>query len=102
MLECFRSRAATHVTPIKHIALAAASRNTWLVKRTDAVLVLYATPGSETERMAVELGKPLATLAHPAKRRLIDLGAYTTSATDPLLSTPEWWSPSGKAGSCVR
>lgn len=70
-------------------------RNTWLVERADAVLILHATPGGETERvarLAIESGKPLATLDHPANQHLIDLGAYPTSASDPLLTTPERWS----------
>jgi len=69
-------------------------RNTWMVERADAVLILHATPGGETERMAkltVELGKPLATLDHPANQHLIDLGAYPTSASDPLLGQPNRW-----------
>ncbi len=69
-------------------------RNTWLVERADAVLILHATPGGETERMArlaVERGKPLATLDLPANQHLIDLGAYPTSASDPLLTKLQAW-----------
>lgn len=75
-------------------------RNTWMVERADAVLILHATPGGETERMAtlaVELGKPLATLDHPANRHLIDLGAYPTSANDPLLAHSDRWPVPGRS-----
>lgn len=66
------------------------------MERADAVLILHATSGGETERMArlaVEQGKPLATLDHPANQRLIDFGAYPASANDPLLTTPAMWKP---------
>src|SRR5665811_613823 len=69
-------------------------RNTGMVERADAVLILHATPGGETERMAklaVNLGKPLATLDHPANQHLVDFGAYPTSASDPLLGQPNRW-----------
>lgn len=72
-------------------------RNTWMVERAAAVLILHATPGGETERMAklaVELGKPLATLDHPANQHLINLGAYPTSASDPLLGQSDRWTTS--------
>lgn len=55
-----------------------ARRNDWLLERADEVLLLYASPGGETERLvqaALERGMPVSVLDHPANARWLDLGA---------------------------
>ncbi len=55
-----------------------ARRNDWLLEQAGAVLLLYASPGGETERLvqaALERGLPVSVLDHPANARWHDLGA---------------------------
>jgi predicted Rossmann fold nucleotide-binding protein DprA/Smf involved in DNA uptake len=56
----------------------AARRNALVASLADAVLVVYASPGSATERLVREVsrrGKPLLTFGGPENDRLIRLGA---------------------------
>lgn len=56
----------------------AAIRNAFLLDRASEVLLLYATPGGETERMvraALARGLPVSVLDHPANERWVELGA---------------------------
>jgi hypothetical protein len=56
----------------------AAIRNAFLLDEASEVVLLYATRGGETERMAreaLERGLPLSVLDHPANARWLDLGA---------------------------
>ena len=56
----------------------AAKRNEWLLGQADRLLLLYASPGGETERvvrLAIDRGIPVSVLDHPANARWLELGA---------------------------
>jgi len=56
----------------------AAKRNEWLLGQTDRLLLLYASPGGETDRVVrldLDRGIPVSVLDHPANARWLDLGA---------------------------
>jgi len=64
-------------------AATAEVRNRFVLGRATAVLALHAAPGGRTEalvRAALEAGKPVATLGHPANAHLVALGAEPVSA----------------------
>lgn len=56
----------------------AAIRNRILLERASSVLLLYASPGGETDRMvreALDRGLSVSVLDHPANLRWLELGA---------------------------
>lgn len=60
-------------------------RNEHVLSMVDRVFVLHASPGGETERiarLAVEQGKPLATLDDPANAHLVALDAIPVMPAD--------------------
>ena len=64
----------------------AAKRNEYLLEIADSVLLLYATPGGETERvvnLALARGLPVSVLDHPANARWLELGATMFEIADP-------------------
>ena len=64
----------------------AVKRNEFLLEIADSVLLLYATPGGETERvvnLALARGLPVSVLDHPANARWLELGATIFEIPDP-------------------